>query len=281
MKKLFLIVAFVVTTLTVNAQQQDQILYGNVQYDGYYNIKKGAFWKVRPEAKAIYEGGYPEGYSVYKLKQDYFVRFAKGNYSAKTRNYIVFPAGTKVYKNNLTGEFFAAICGNKIVFLKPVNQVIIKQSEPKTVYRDRIVRDTVYQTKTRTVVKEVEQELDDCTKAALGLQKIQMMYDGHQIKRRQAKALLLQLKQQFPECSMNFKLHYRNTGAKILTNVGSGIVGIGLGYLLGKNSSKGGGQVIQQQQDWFIPGKQEGTPDPANDGGNGFKGGHSAIFANH
>ena len=73
MKKHFTIL--IVILLTYAAKSQD-IVYGTVRYDGFKKITKGAFWKTRPEAKMVYEGGQPPGVEVYTLEDDYFVRFA-------------------------------------------------------------------------------------------------------------------------------------------------------------------------------------------------------------
>lgn len=128
MKKVIFCLLIALTSSQTFAQAQ-QIVYGTVRYDGFGKITKGAFWSKRPEAKIIYEGGFPQGCTVYTLEQDYFVRFVDAEHNSGDKNYIVFPAGEKVYMKN--GKYFAAICGNEIEFLKPVVQV-------------QIVHDTVY-----------------------------------------------------------------------------------------------------------------------------------------
>lgn len=123
MKKyiLFLTVLFA----GLKSYAQDIIPFGSIEYDGYGNITKGAYYASRPEAKLIYEGQSPAGYTVYVLNQDCFVRFAKNENNKLDINYIVFPKGSIVYKNNITGEYFAAVCGNRIIYLKPVVEVQI------------------------------------------------------------------------------------------------------------------------------------------------------------
>lgn len=124
MKNLILTILIGAFSLSLSAQE---ILYGNVEYDGFYNIKKGAYWNVRPEAKAVYLGNYPISVTVYQLTQDNFVRFAKDEHTSLTANYIVFPKGSKIYQKN--GRYYAAKCGNEIIYFKPVNQVKIEIEE--------------------------------------------------------------------------------------------------------------------------------------------------------
>lgn len=102
-----------------------EVIYGTIRTDGYQKITKGAFWTTRPEAKLIYEGKTPpKGYNVYVLESDYFVRFQNGENNQFDQNYIVFPRGEKVYTYN--GQFYSAICGNKIEYIRAVNLVEIK-----------------------------------------------------------------------------------------------------------------------------------------------------------
>jgi|GEM_PF-5317936 len=122
----------------VSIEAQQQVVYGTIQSDGYNKITKGAFWVSRPEAKIVYNGGYPDGVEVILLEEEYFVRFAKGENNPLDINYIVFPKGERVYKKN--GEYFAAICGNKIIFLQPTNLVQIKEVEKKIYLDSPIIR---------------------------------------------------------------------------------------------------------------------------------------------
>lgn len=105
-----------------------EVIYGTVRADGYQKITKGAMWTIRPEAKVIYEGGHPAGYTVVVLEQDYFVRFAEGEHNQFDRNYIVFPRGSIVYTDDKTNQFYSAICGNKIEYIRPVDMVTINES---------------------------------------------------------------------------------------------------------------------------------------------------------
>lgn len=120
------LVLFAIASTQAFAQE---IVYGSVRTDGYEKMLEGALWSKRPEAKMIYGGSYPPGYTVYVLDQDYYVRFIDGEHNNFDRNYIVFPKGSNVYKNNETGEYFAAKCGNEIEYLRPVNQVKIVEVE--------------------------------------------------------------------------------------------------------------------------------------------------------
>lgn len=106
-----------------------EVIYGTVRTDGYQKITKGAFWATRPEAKLIYEGGTPEGYTVVILDKDFFVRFVDGENNQFDKNYIVFPKGEIVYADNKTTQFYSAMCGNKIEYIRPVDLVIIKTND--------------------------------------------------------------------------------------------------------------------------------------------------------
>jgi len=103
-----------------------ETIYGHVNYDGFYNVSKGAMWAKRPEAKKVYNDETPEGVEVITFEADHYVRFAKGENNPLDINIIVFPKGQKIYKKD--GEYFAAICGNKISFYKPVDWVIIRET---------------------------------------------------------------------------------------------------------------------------------------------------------
>jgi hypothetical protein len=103
------------------------ILYGTVRADGYQTITKGAFWKQRPEAKQIYEGLTPSGYTVYILEKQSFGRFIDREHNNNDKNYIIFPVGAIVYTDNITGRFYSAVCGNEIEYLGPVERFIVKE----------------------------------------------------------------------------------------------------------------------------------------------------------
>lgn len=137
MKKLMMMMVVLFVGLQISAQKE--IEYGDIRKDGYEKITKGAFWKKRPEAKMIYEGSYPLGFNVYRLKKDHFVRFVDGEHNSLDINYIVFPEGEKVYTNE-SGQFFSAKCGNRIVYIKPVEMVKVKivevPLEPSIEYQD-------------------------------------------------------------------------------------------------------------------------------------------------
>lgn len=120
MKRILLLVLLAIVSTQAFAQE---IIYGSVRTDGYEKISEGALWSKRPEAKMIYGGSYPPGYTVYTLDQDYYVRFIDTEHNSLDANYIVFPKGSLVYKDNETGKYFAAKCGNEIEYLRPVNQV--------------------------------------------------------------------------------------------------------------------------------------------------------------
>lgn len=120
------LVLFAIASTQAFAQE---IVYGSVRTDGYEKISEGALWSKRPEAKMIYGGSYPPGYTVYTLDQDYYVRFIDTEHNSLDANYIVFPKGSTVYKDNQSGKYFAAKCGNEIEYLRPVNQVKIVKVE--------------------------------------------------------------------------------------------------------------------------------------------------------
>jgi hypothetical protein len=105
-----------------------EVIYGTVRTDGYQKITKGAFWTTRPEAKLIYEGGTPEGYNVFVLESDYFVRFKNGENNQFDQNYIIFPRGEKVYTDR-SGQFYSAMCGNKIEYLRRIDLVTITNEQ--------------------------------------------------------------------------------------------------------------------------------------------------------
>lgn len=106
-----------------------EVIYGTVRTDGYQKITKGAFWATRPEAKMIYEGAHPEGYTVVVLDKDFFVRFVDGENNQFDKNYIVFPRGEIVYADNRTNQFYSAMCGNKIEYIRPVDLVEVKTND--------------------------------------------------------------------------------------------------------------------------------------------------------
>ncbi len=138
MKKIAMILIglLIVSLQTVMAQD---VSYGTVRTDGYNKISKGAFWSSRPESKMVYNGSFPPGVEVVTLEQDYFVRFVENN--GKDNNYIVFPMGEKIYYKN--SRCFAAICGNEIEFIKPVDNIVI-QRVVDSVYVDVLRKDTVF-----------------------------------------------------------------------------------------------------------------------------------------
>lgn len=136
------------------------VIIGTVRTDGFQKITKGAFWNKRPESKMIYNGSYPPGFKVYTLESDYFVHFVDNEHNQDDKNYIVFPKGEKVYVNQ-EGQYFAAICGNKIEFLRPVDMVsIVKKENSSSVTTSTsnpvsVKKDTIY------VERERQQELSD------------------------------------------------------------------------------------------------------------------------
>lgn len=105
------------------------LVYGKPRTDGYQKITKGAFWSTRPEAKLIYEGARPEGYTVVILNEDCFVRFIDGEHNTNDKNYIIFPKGEVVYSDNKSGQLYAASCGNKIELVRPADFVIEVEKE--------------------------------------------------------------------------------------------------------------------------------------------------------
>lgn len=110
-----MITLFLLGSQIVNAQ------YGQVRTDSYKNVTKGAFWKTRPEAKAIYYGGTVAGFTEVTLEYDCYVRFIEEEHNSMDRNIIVFPKGEKIYMDS-RGQYYAAICGNKIDYWEYVNQ---------------------------------------------------------------------------------------------------------------------------------------------------------------
>jgi hypothetical protein len=143
MKKLlfFLMTILLVALSSSQIVAQEAIYYGTVEFDGYQNIKLGASWSKRPEAKMIYNGSCPPGYTVYILDQDYIIRFADGECNDKDNNYIVVPKGEKVYSDK-SGFYYFAKCGNKIVFIKPVGSMEEIERVPDVIDVDN--NDTVY-----------------------------------------------------------------------------------------------------------------------------------------
>ncbi len=146
MKKFIVIVIAVLSFGQQSKAQKDEIQTGTVRYDGFEHITKGAYWSERPEAKMVYEGSEPLGVTVYTLPSDYFVRFADNEHNNLDRNYIVFPKGEKIYEKK--GNYYAAICGNQVVYMKPVNAVKIVKIETKDslvlriTYKDSVVNNT-------------------------------------------------------------------------------------------------------------------------------------------
>jgi hypothetical protein len=108
-----------------------EVIYGTVRTDGYSKITKGAYWLSRPESKMVYQGATPPGVTVYVLESEYFVRFVDGEFNQNDKNYIVFPKGEKVYVMN--GQYYAAICGNRIEYIRPVDMVTIKTIDAEVV----------------------------------------------------------------------------------------------------------------------------------------------------
>ncbi len=100
---------------------QDKISIGEVRYDGFHNITKGAMWSKRPEAKKVYYGETPSGITVYEIDQDYLARFVDGEHNNLDRNYIIFPKGQRVYKKG--NSVYASICGNEFEYFKPLIQI--------------------------------------------------------------------------------------------------------------------------------------------------------------
>lgn len=148
MKKVFILVLFAIASSQVIFSQD--VIYGTVRTDGYDKITEGAFWQKRPEAKMIFGGSYPPGYTVYPLDQDYYVRFVDTEHNSLDVNYIVFPKGSVVYKNNETGRYYSAKCGNEIEYLRPVNMVKIvevkKEQETDPVADPQVVDVNVHVT---------------------------------------------------------------------------------------------------------------------------------------
>ena len=107
-KKVFFLLVLIVGVLQVWGQPE--IIYGTVRTDGFQKVIKGALWSKRPEAKMIYNGQKPEGYDVHVLQTDCFVRFIDGEHNQFDRNYIVVPAGQKIYADK-NGNLHLAICG--------------------------------------------------------------------------------------------------------------------------------------------------------------------------
>jgi len=142
----FLLVAIICGSQMIFGQD---VIVGTVRTDGFQKITKGAFWSKRPESKMIYNGSYPPGFKVYTLESNYFVRFADNEHNRDDKNYIVFPKGEKVYVNQ-DGQYFAAICGNKIEFLRPVDMVnIVKKEDSSSISTSTsnhasVKKDTVY-----------------------------------------------------------------------------------------------------------------------------------------
>lgn len=101
-----------------------EVSQGQIRTDGYEKITKGAFWDKRPEAKMIFEGSEPPGFTVFTLDKEYFVRFIDAEHNEEDKNYIVFPKGSKVYINK-AGVYFSAKCGNQIEYIKPVESIKI------------------------------------------------------------------------------------------------------------------------------------------------------------
>ena len=141
MKNFFVFLLLATGLLKVMAQNSpNQIVYGEVEADAYQKVSTGAFWKIRPEAKVIYEGkGAPLGFNEYPLEEDYIIRFKDGENNPFDRNYIVIPKGEKVY-TDISGRFFSAKCGNEIIFIRPVRLVevlpIVKM--PEINHRDTV-----------------------------------------------------------------------------------------------------------------------------------------------
>lgn len=166
MKQIFIMIAaFLIVGFQSNAQNnQDQISYGDVRYDGFAHITKGAFWPTRPEAKLVYEGSIPPGVEVYELTQDYFVRFVDAEHNNLDRNYIVFPKGQRIYKKG--NYYYAAICGNRIEFLRPVVQTKVINTPTPPTKKDSVIvtitrRDSVITTITRKDSLVTTPKVDD------------------------------------------------------------------------------------------------------------------------
>lgn len=142
MKKIVVMFFGLVFVLECFGQESSkEVIYGNVRADGYQKITKGAHWIDRPVAKAIYEGSHPEGYTVVILDQDFFVRFVDGENNQFDKNYIIFPKGSIVYADNKTNQFYSAICGNKIEYIRPVNLVIVEEKKPEASVSHRIYKE--------------------------------------------------------------------------------------------------------------------------------------------
>lgn len=132
MKKFFTILLCALVGLQSISQQQ--VSFGSIREDGYQNITPGALWAKRPEAKKIFNGENVVGFTAYRLKEQFLARFIPSEHNSRDNNYIVFPVGAIVYKNDVTADWFAAKCGNQFEYLKPLIQVVII---------DRPVRDTI------------------------------------------------------------------------------------------------------------------------------------------
>lgn len=124
----YFVIMIVTLMLGLQSKSQDQISFGEVRYDGFNKITKKAYWSKRPEAKEVYEGRTPAGVTVYEIDQDYLARFTDDENNGLDRNYIIFPKGQRVYKKGNT--VYAAICGNKLEYFKPLVQIKIINGSP-------------------------------------------------------------------------------------------------------------------------------------------------------
>lgn len=105
-----------------------EIIYGKVSNDGFSKVTKGAFWKIRPEAKAIYYGARPDSLEIYELESNYYASFVEGEHNKEDNNIIIIPKGELVYRdrNNNSDPWKPVKCANQLAFLRPVDMVTIK-----------------------------------------------------------------------------------------------------------------------------------------------------------
>lgn len=124
MKRIVFLLTVLIFGISQVYGQEPEIVYGTVRTDGFQKVIKGALWSKRPEAKLIYEGSAPDGFSIHVLETNCFVRFVDGEHNNFDRNYIVVPAGEKIYEDG-QGKRYLAVCGNQIEYIRSVDLVRI------------------------------------------------------------------------------------------------------------------------------------------------------------
>ncbi len=132
------------------------VIYGNLDYSGYKKITKGAFWSKRPEIKKMYNGEEVSGYEIITLNTPHFICFAEGEHNSGDKNYIVFPKGETICHKLSTGEYFAALCGNRIKSMYPTENTKFIDRQNKTINLVDTISQTVY--KFDTIVNTVVYE---------------------------------------------------------------------------------------------------------------------------